>query len=82
MFEDPILATDKRVIITGATSGIGFETARELAQREAHVYIACRNMKKCTKIANDIIADTKNENVHCLECDLSSMESIRKFVEK
>lgn len=82
MYEDPILATDKRVIVTGATSGIGFETAHELAEREAHVYIACRDMKKCKKVADEIIADTENENVYCIECDLSSMESIRKFVEK
>lgn len=81
-FADPILATGKRVIITGTTSGIGLETARELAKRKAHVYMACRDMKKCEEVADDIILETKNKRVYCMECDLSSMESIRKFVEK
>lgn len=79
-FRDPVKATDKRVIITGTTSGIGTETARELAKREAHVYMACRDMKKCEEIRDEIILQSANKNVHCLECDLSSMQSIRNFV--
>lgn len=79
-FTNPILATDKRVIITGTTSGIGLETARELAKREAHVYMACRNMRKCEEVRDQILLDSQNKNVHCMECDLSSMESIRNFV--
>lgn len=81
-FKDPIKATDKRVIITGTTSGIGLETARELAKREAHVYMACRDMKKCEEIRDEIILESNNANVHCLQCDLSSMETIRNFVKK
>lgn len=81
-FKDPIKATDKRVIITGTTSGIGKETARELAKREAHVYMACRDMNKCEEVRDEIILESANKNVHCLECDLSSMKSIRKFVKE
>lgn len=81
-FKDPIKATDKRVIITGTTSGIGKETAKELAIREAHVYMACRNMKRCEEVRDSIILESKNRNVHCLECDLSSMDSIRNFVKQ
>lgn len=81
-FKDPIKATDKRVIITGTTSGIGKETARELAKREAHVYMACRNMRKCEEVRDEIMLDSKNRHVYCMECDLSSMESIRNFVKQ
>ena len=81
-FKDPIQATDKRVVITGTTSGIGKETARELAKREAHVYMACRDMKKCEQVRDEIILESKNKNVHCLECDLSSFKSIRNFVKE
>lgn len=81
-FREEISATDKRVIITGTTSGIGTETARELAKRQAHVYMACRDMQKCEEIRDDIILETKNKHVHCMECDLSSMDSVRKFVDQ
>lgn len=79
-FKEPIKATDKRVIVTGTTSGIGKETAKELAKREARVYMACRNMKKCEEIRDEIMLESKNKHVYCIECDLSSMESIRQFV--
>lgn len=81
-YKNPILATDKVVIVTGANSGIGMETSRELAKRGAHVYMACRNMKKCEKERKEIVLESKNKYVYCRECDLSSMESIRNFVKK
>lgn len=81
-YKEEVMATDKRVIITGTTSGIGKETAKELAKRQAHVYMACRDMKKCEEIRDDIILESKNKHVHCMECDLSSLNSIRSFAEK
>ena len=40
----------KTVIITGCTSGIGKETARDLAKRGARVIMACRNVENANKI--------------------------------
>lgn len=74
-------ATDKRVIITGTTSGIGLVTAKELAKRGAHVYMACRDMKLCEQLSEELMLETKNKHIHCMECDLSSMQSIRKFAD-
>lgn len=43
-------AKDKVVIVTGANTGIGKETAWELARRGAKVYMACRDLKRCEKV--------------------------------
>ena len=41
----------KTVIITGCNTGIGFETAKDMAQRGARVIMACRNMDAAQKAA-------------------------------
>lgn len=78
-FENPIKAEGKVVLITGANTGIGKETAKELAKRGAHVYMACRSLKRCEEARDEILLESKNPNVHCRECDLASFESIKKF---
>lgn len=45
------------------------------------MYMVCRDMEKCEKARTEIVLESKNRYVYCRECDLSSMESIRKFVE-
>lgn len=73
---------EKVVIVTGANSRIGKQTALELAKRGAKVYMACRDIKKCEKIRLEIIDKTMNHNVFSIELDLASMNSIRDFVKK
>ncbi|XP_052860645.1 retinol dehydrogenase 13-like [Anopheles cruzii] len=77
-----VRAEGKVVIVTGANTGIGKETAHCLAHRGAHVYMACRDMKKCEEARQDIVLETRNPNVFCRECDLASMQSIRQFVKQ
>lgn len=81
-FENDIQANDKVVIVTGANTGIGVETVKELAKRGAKVYMACRDMAKCELAREEIVFNTKNKYIYCRECDLSSQESIRQFVRK
>ncbi|KAJ9583328.1 hypothetical protein L9F63_022345 [Diploptera punctata] len=69
----------KTVIISGANSGIGKETARELAKRGAKVILACRNITEADKVKNEIIETTGNEDVLVKKLDLSSLKSIREF---
>lgn len=81
-YSKKITAENKVVIVTGANVGIGLETARELAKRGAHVYMACRDMRKCEKQREEIVLESKNRYVYCRQCDLSSFESIREFVKR
>ncbi|XP_017014843.2 retinol dehydrogenase 11 isoform X1 [Drosophila takahashii] len=73
--------TGKVAIVTGGNTGLGKETVMELARRGATVYMACRNKEKGEIARRQIIKETGNSNVFSKECDLSSLESIRKFVE-
>lgn len=69
----------KTVIVTGASSGIGKETAIELAKRGARVILACRDEEKATKVRAEIVVETANRNVEVKKLDLASMASIREF---
>ena len=69
----------KTVIVTGVNTGIGKETARDLAERGAKVILACRNLEKGKKACDDIIASTGNAIVEVQHLDLSSLASVRKF---
>ncbi|XP_016957878.1 retinol dehydrogenase 12 isoform X3 [Drosophila biarmipes] len=74
--------TGKVAIVTGGNTGLGKETVMELARRGATVYMACRNKKKGEMARKEVIKKTGNSNVFSKECDLSSLDSVRKFVEE
>jgi NAD(P)-dependent dehydrogenase (short-subunit alcohol dehydrogenase family) len=69
----------KTVIVTGANTGIGKETARDLAQRGAKVILGCRDLERGKKACDEIIASTDNTKVEVQHLDLSSLASVRKF---
>ncbi|TDN39012.1 SDR family NAD(P)-dependent oxidoreductase [Hymenobacter sp. UV11] len=68
---------DKIMLVTGATSGIGEITARELARQGAHVIILARNRSKAERTQRDIIAATGNERVDVVLADLSVLQQVR-----
>ncbi|XP_063541038.1 retinol dehydrogenase 12-like [Cydia strobilella] len=72
----------KVVIVTGANSGIGFQTAMEIAKRGAKVILACRDDVKGKRAEASIKKVTKNNLVRYEYLDLSSLASIRKFVDE
>jgi len=69
----------KTVIITGANTGIGKETALDLAQRGARVILACRDTSKAYAAKDDIIQKSGNANVEIRQLDLASLSSVRNF---
>eukprot|EP00903_Cladosiphon_okamuranus_P016919 g15597.t1 len=68
-------------VVTGANAGIGKATATALAQRGAHVVLACRDDQKAAAACDDIRRKVPEAAVEALPLDLSSIESIRGFVE-
>lgn len=71
----------KTIIVTGATSGIGFETAKTLFLQGHHLVLGNRNMKKALKVKEELLS-LKDGDIDLLELDLSSFISIRSFTEK
>ena len=74
--------TGKLALVTGASSGLGAETARALASKGAQVVITARNMEKAEKVVSDIKASTGNNDVEIEELELGSLVSIREFAER
>ncbi|XP_030644591.1 retinol dehydrogenase 12 [Chanos chanos] len=70
----------KTVMITGANTGIGKETAKDMALRGARVVMACRDLTRGEKAAMEIRKSTGNGNVVVRHLDLSSLLSVRQFV--
>lgn len=64
-------------LITGANTGIGLVTARELASRGAQVFIGCRSVEKGQIAADDIRDTTGNDKVALLALDLGDFASVR-----
>ena len=66
------------VIITGASSGVGLYAAKALCQRNWHVVMACRDLKKAETAAQSLGLNPENYTV--MPIDLGSLESVRQFV--
>jgi NAD(P)-dependent dehydrogenase (short-subunit alcohol dehydrogenase family) len=76
----------KLCVVTGATAGIGYFTAREIARGGATVIVVGRNQGKCISVVGNIRMESGNPSVDYLQADLSSQAQIRalanKFFEK
>ncbi|MBG0565807.1 oxidoreductase [Actinoplanes aureus] len=66
------------VVITGANTGLGLATAKLFAAHGATVVLACRDPHKAAKAAATITAATPGADVTCAECDLASLDSVRR----
>jgi NAD(P)-dependent dehydrogenase (short-subunit alcohol dehydrogenase family) len=66
-------------VVTGANSGLGLVTARELARKGAKVVIACRNVDKGADALAGIRAAVPDADASVSELDLASLASVRAF---
>ena len=66
------------MVVTGATSGIGLVTARELARAGATVVLACRNADKAEEVAKQIRLASAGARVETITLDLSSLASVER----
>lgn len=65
-------------VVTGANSGIGFETARMLAEKGARVVLACRNPGKAAMACDAIRAAVPDADLHPVRLDLADAASVRE----
>lgn len=67
----------KRVIVTGATDGIGLITARRLAEAGAQVGLVARNAEKGARVAEELKKQTGNPDIAFYKADLSKFDDVR-----
>jgi NAD(P)-dependent dehydrogenase (short-subunit alcohol dehydrogenase family) len=67
----------RTAVVTGANTGLGFQTARALAARGATVVLACRNLAKADAAVGRIADDVPGAQLRTVELDLAALESVR-----
>jgi NAD(P)-dependent dehydrogenase (short-subunit alcohol dehydrogenase family) len=70
----------KVAIVTGASTGLGKETARELARKGAHVFCIGRTVEKTMAAIDEIIKETGNSKVEFIQGDFMDLKSVIDMV--
>lgn len=74
--------TGKVVLVTGASSGLGAETARAMADKGATIILTARDVPKAEAVAAGIRQSTGNSRVEVEQLELGSFDSIRSFADR
>jgi NAD(P)-dependent dehydrogenase (short-subunit alcohol dehydrogenase family) len=69
--------TGRVCAITGAASGLGYETALALARKGATVALLCRSTQRGEQARAQIASVTGNEDLHVVACDHANLDSVR-----
>lgn len=68
-------------VVTGANSGLGYETTLALARKGAHVVMACRNLEKAEAARQGLQEQLPGASLQLMELDLASLASVRAFAD-
>lgn len=69
----------KIAVVTGANTGLGYETALGLTSKDCKVIMACRNRDKAEKAMADIRKEVPNADLEFIKLDLNSLKSVQEF---
>ncbi|MGW6055001.1 oxidoreductase [Streptomyces sp. NPDC055189] len=69
----------RTAVVTGANSGIGYVTARELARRGARVVLACRSVERGTRALEQLRSEVPSAEAEFRRLDLGDLRSVREF---
>ena len=72
----------KIILITGASDGIGKETAKALAKQGHTVIIHGRNVEKAQTVRNEIVAETGNNSIDTLIADMVSLADVKRMADE
>jgi NAD(P)-dependent dehydrogenase (short-subunit alcohol dehydrogenase family) len=81
-FDDIPDQSGRTAVVTGANTGIGFETALALARKGAHVTLACRSLEKGRAAVDRIVAAHPGAKVDLEPLDLSDLDSVAAFAKR
>jgi len=73
---------DKTILVTGATDGIGRQTALDLARMGARVLIHGRNKEKGIRVMDELNRETCNEKLALYVADFSSLQEVRRMADE
>jgi NAD(P)-dependent dehydrogenase (short-subunit alcohol dehydrogenase family) len=80
--DDSEVLSGKVAVVTGANSGIGLETARGLARRQAEVVLACRDEQAGRRAAEQLASDIAGAAVSSAVVDLADLRSVVRFADR
>lgn len=72
----------RTIIVTGANTGLGFETTVALAKKGAKVIMACRNLTKANAAKAQINKEVPTADLEVMEINLSSLQSVQHFAKE
>ncbi len=74
--------TGRTAVVTGANSGLGLETTRELARKGARVVMACRSEDRGRRARAEVVREIPDADLDVETLDLASLDSVRQFADE